>query len=130
MVATLREKLEHKNGPNTNQRMETSMPPDQFKSLLFIIKANPYIGLSLSRMKFGVSSLGRRGMHDKPAFNSRYNQLYIFFGSVSVGCCELTTEQQAIVVKEVADSELPPRAPYQQLVRQNCQLGWTVRVIT
>ncbi|PYI29850.1 hypothetical protein BP00DRAFT_347763 [Aspergillus indologenus CBS 114.80] len=40
----------------------------------------------------------------------------------------VVTEQQAMVVKQVADSELPPRAPNRQSVRENCQ-GWTVRVI-
>lgn len=38
------------------------------------------------------------------------------------------TEQQATVVKQVADNEHPPRAPNRQSVRENCQ-GWTVRVI-
>jgi hypothetical protein len=66
-----------------------------------MVKANPYIGLSLSRMKFGVSGQGRRGMHDKLAFDSQYNQLCIIFGPVSIGCCELTTEQRAMMVKEV-----------------------------
>lgn len=33
-----------------------------------------------------------------------------------------------MVVKEVADSEPPPRAPDRQSVKENCQ-GWAVRVI-
>ncbi|EGE08384.1 hypothetical protein TEQG_07494 [Trichophyton equinum CBS 127.97] len=41
----------------------------------------------------------------------------------------VVTEQQAAVVKEVADNETPPRAPNRQSVKENCQ-GWTVRVIT
>lgn len=40
----------------------------------------------------------------------------------------VVTEQQAMVVKQVAYSEPPPRAPNRQSVRENCQ-GWTVRVI-
>lgn len=38
------------------------------------------------------------------------------------------TEQQAMVVKEVADNEPPPRAVNRQAVVENCQ-GWAVRVI-
>ncbi|KAM5430571.1 hypothetical protein McanCB21832_006416 [Microsporum canis] len=38
------------------------------------------------------------------------------------------SEQQAAVVREVADSEVPPRAPNRQSVKENCQ-GWAVRVI-
>ena len=41
----------------------------------------------------------------------------------------VVTEQQAMVVKEIADSEPPPRAPNRQSVKENCQ-GWSVRVIT
>lgn len=41
----------------------------------------------------------------------------------------VVTEQQAMVVKQVADSELPPRAANRHSVKENCQ-GWTVRVIT
>lgn len=38
------------------------------------------------------------------------------------------TEEQATVVKQIADNEPPPRAPNRQSVKENCQ-GWTVRVI-
>lgn len=38
------------------------------------------------------------------------------------------TEQQATVVKEVADHECPPRAACRREVKENCQ-GWAVRVI-
>ncbi|KAN0071827.1 hypothetical protein V8E54_010423 [Elaphomyces granulatus] len=41
----------------------------------------------------------------------------------------VVTEQQATMVKQVADSEAPPRAPNRQSVKENCQ-GWTVRVIS
>ncbi|QKX59034.1 uncharacterized protein TRUGW13939_06163 [Talaromyces rugulosus] len=37
-------------------------------------------------------------------------------------------EQQAAVVRQVAENEPPPRAPNRQSVLENCQ-GWTVRVI-
>ncbi|KZF22289.1 hypothetical protein L228DRAFT_149852 [Xylona heveae TC161] len=40
----------------------------------------------------------------------------------------VVTEEQAMVVKQIADSEPPPRAPNRQSVTENCQ-GWTVRVI-
>lgn len=39
-----------------------------------------------------------------------------------------TSEQQALVVKEIADHEPPRHAPNLQSVRENCQ-GWAVRVI-
>ncbi|WEW60772.1 hypothetical protein PRK78_006260 [Emydomyces testavorans] len=38
------------------------------------------------------------------------------------------TEQQAMIVKEVAEREPPPSAVNRQAVVENCQ-GWTVRVI-
>ena len=38
------------------------------------------------------------------------------------------TDQQATMVKEIADSEFPLRAPNRQSVKENCQ-GWAVRVI-
>ncbi|OJD11575.1 hypothetical protein AJ78_07677 [Emergomyces pasteurianus Ep9510] len=38
------------------------------------------------------------------------------------------TEQQATVVKAIAEQEPPPRVPSRQAVMKNCQ-GWTVRVI-
>ncbi|KAJ5586983.1 uncharacterized protein N7459_002748 [Penicillium hispanicum] len=38
------------------------------------------------------------------------------------------SEEQALVVKEVAENEMPPRAPDRRSVRENCQ-GWAVRVI-
>lgn len=38
------------------------------------------------------------------------------------------TEQQALVVKEVADNDPSPRAVNRQAVVENCQ-GWAVRVI-
>lgn len=41
----------------------------------------------------------------------------------------VVTEQQAMVVKQVIDSELPPCAANQHSVKENCQ-GWTVHVIT
>ena len=34
-----------------------------------------------------------------------------------------------MVVKEIADSEPPPRATNRKSVKENCQ-GWSVRVIT
>lgn len=40
----------------------------------------------------------------------------------------VVTEQQAMVVKQVADGEPPPRAANRQSVMENCQ-GWAVRVI-
>lgn len=40
----------------------------------------------------------------------------------------IVTEVQAVVVKEVAGSESPPRASSWRSVTENCQ-GWTVRVI-
>lgn len=38
------------------------------------------------------------------------------------------TEQQAMLVKDIAEHETPPRAINRQSVNENCQ-GWTVRVI-
>ncbi|KAL4948504.1 hypothetical protein BDW69DRAFT_176369 [Aspergillus filifer] len=38
------------------------------------------------------------------------------------------TGQQASVIREVATSGPPPRAPNRQSVTENCQ-GWTVRVV-
>lgn len=41
----------------------------------------------------------------------------------------IVTEQQAMVVKQIAESESPPKAANRASVKENCQ-GWTVRVIT
>ena len=40
----------------------------------------------------------------------------------------IVTEQQGAIVRQVAEQELPPRAPNRQSVTENCQ-GWAVRVI-
>lgn len=40
----------------------------------------------------------------------------------------VVTEQQDMVVRQVAERETPPRAANRQSVRENCQ-GWTLRVI-
>ncbi|EFQ97357.1 hypothetical protein MGYG_00396 [Nannizzia gypsea CBS 118893] len=40
----------------------------------------------------------------------------------------VVTTEQAAVVKEVAENEIPPQAPNRQSVTENCQ-GWTVRVV-
>lgn len=41
----------------------------------------------------------------------------------------IVTEQQAMVVKQIAESESPPKAANRASVKENCQ-GWTLRVIT
>ncbi|EER38336.1 conserved hypothetical protein [Histoplasma capsulatum H143] len=40
----------------------------------------------------------------------------------------VVTDEQALIVKQVAENEPPPRAVNRQAVVENCQ-GWTVRVI-
>lgn len=50
------------------------------------------------------------------------------FKLVSGGDAVCKKQQQATVVKQVAENE-PPRTPNRQSLRENCQ-GWTVRVIS
>lgn len=38
------------------------------------------------------------------------------------------SEEQAGIVKEIAEGEMPPRAEDRKAVRENCQ-GWCVRVL-
>lgn len=41
----------------------------------------------------------------------------------------IISEQQAMVVRQIAESEPPPKATNRASVQENCQ-GWIVRVIT
>ncbi|CAI7565063.1 unnamed protein product [Penicillium glandicola] len=64
-----------------------------------------------------------------PALPSRPVNIVHSASFLNIYHLAVLTEQQEMVVKQIAEQELPPRAANRQSVKENCQ-GWTVRVIS